>query len=149
MRIDVYNGPNLNQIVNRSSEQYGITNEMIRQSIERTADKLSVECDLYQTNYEGEMIEWIHNADADGVVLNPAAWTHYSVAIRDAVSLVDFPIVEVHISNIHDRGEDIEWRDRSVIVPKCIGQVAGLGVTSYELGMRAVHSELESRDDHQ
>jgi len=142
MQIDIYNGPNLDDIGERSDEYYATTNEAIRQTIDRTADDIAVEWNLQQTNHEGDLIDCIHDTDAAGVVLNPAGLTHYGAALRDAVSRVDYPVVEVHISNIDSRGEELEWRGRSVIAPVCIGQISGFGATSYELGMRAVHSEL-------
>ena len=103
---------------------------------------IKVEWELYQTNHEGEMVEKIHEDGTDGLVLNPAAWTHYSIAIRDAVAMADYPVVEIHISNLHDRGKDVEWRDKSVIAPECAGQIVGFGAASYELGMRAVHRKI-------
>lgn len=146
MRIDVYNGPNLGRIGERSQEHYGITTEAIRRAIDRAAEDLGVEWELYQTNHEGDMIERLHREDTDGVVLNPAGWTHHGAAIRDAVALADYPVVEVHVSNIHGRGEDVEWRGHSIIAPECVGQIAGFGATSYALGVRAVYRELRGRD---
>ncbi|WP_436933882.1 type II 3-dehydroquinate dehydratase [Halovenus marina] len=142
MRIDIYNGPNLDDIGARSDEYYATTNEAIRETIEHTADELAVDWKLQQTNHEGDLIDWIHDTDADGVVLNPAGLTHYAAALRDAVSRVDYPVVEAHISNIDSRGEELEWRGRSVIAPVCVGQISGFGATSYELGLRAIHREL-------
>ncbi|WP_282935756.1 type II 3-dehydroquinate dehydratase [Paenibacillus sp. RC67] len=143
-KILVLNGPNLNMLGIREPGVYGTTSlQTIEQRLKQLADELSVELECFQSNHEGALIDKIHEAfsDKDGIVMNPGAFTHYSYAIRDAIDAVRIPTIEVHISNIHKREA---FRHTSVIAPVALGQIAGLGVDSYELGLRAIVSHLNS-----
>lgn len=134
-RIWVFNGPNLNLLGLREPEHYGSrTLAEINQEILRIANEADTETEFRQTNHEGVLIDWIQAlTPADFLILNPGAWTHTSYAIRDAISAVKVPALEVHLSNIHAREA---FRTNSVIAPVCIGQISGLGAESYELAMR-------------
>ncbi|AOZ91472.1 type II 3-dehydroquinate dehydratase [Paenibacillus crassostreae] len=143
--IWVINGPNLNLLGVREPGIYGSQNlHTIEDNIRKQASVLDVNVAFYQSNHEGVMIDWIHEAmgTADGIILNPGALTHYSYAIRDAISSVRIPTVEVHLSNIHSREP---FRHTSVIAPVAIGQIAGFGATSYELGLIALLRHLEDQ----
>jgi 3-dehydroquinate dehydratase-2 len=134
----VLHGINLNMFGKRDPAQYGtITLAEIDDRIRALAKELGVEVECYQSNIEGEMASRIHRAHADGtdgVLINAGAWTHYSYGIRDALAILKVPIIEVHMSNIHAREE---FRHHSVIGPIAKGQIAGFGVDSYLLGLRA------------
>ncbi|MCL6610086.1 MAG: type II 3-dehydroquinate dehydratase [Peptococcaceae bacterium] len=137
MKVLVLNGPNLNLTGKREPEVYGTaTLAEIEEKIRDLAGRIGVETDFHQSNHEGELVDWIHKAGEayDAVVFNPGAYAHYSIAIRDAVASVPVPVVEVHMSNVHAR-ED--FRRRLVIAPVSAGQITGLGVSSYLLGLRA------------
>ncbi len=143
MKILVIHGPNLNLLGKREPETYGtLTMEEINAKLSELAPSLSAQLEFYQSNIEGEIVNRIQAALAEGcagIVINPAAYTHTSVAIRDAISAVKLPVVEVHISNIHKR-ED--FRHKSLTAAVCIGQICGFGVDSYLLGLRALVSAL-------
>lgn len=136
MKILIINGPNLNLLGTRESDVYGTkTLEEINKSLEKLANELDVEIDIRQSNHEGEIVDLIQKAkDYAALVINPAAYTHTSVAIRDAIAAVDIPAVEIHLSNIYKREE---FRHKSLISPVAYGQISGFGPESYILGLRA------------
>lgn len=131
------NGPNLNRLGMREPEKYGYeTLEDIHQKCLKVAEQYGVTVELKQSNHEGDLIDWIHEAHdtgVKGIVFNPGAFTHTSIALRDAVASVKVPVIEVHITNIHAREE---FRHESKIAPECVGQITGLGTTGYELALR-------------
>jgi 3-dehydroquinate dehydratase-2 len=142
----VLHGINLNMFGKRDPKLYGtITLDQINEQLLALAKELGVEMTAFQTNSEAEMCERIHKAHGDkvdGVLINAGAWTHYSYGIRDALSILTCPIVEVHMSNIHAREE---FRHHSVIAGVAKGQIAGFGVDSYLLGLRAAVSATGGR----
>ena len=143
MMISVIHGPNLNLLGVREPEVYGrVTLDEIDARIRELAAELGVEVETCQHNSEGEIIDAIQRAgvQADGIVINPAGYTHTSVAIHDALKAVCIPAVEVHLSNILAR-ED--WRHRSMTAPACAGVISGLGADSYLLALRAVCALIE------
>jgi 3-dehydroquinate dehydratase-2 len=134
----VVNGPNLNMLGKREADIYGDkTLEDINTEIKKEADKLGVEIEFFQSNVEGELVTFIQGCRArvKGIILNAGAYTHYSVALRDAISAAQVPVVEVHLSNIYKRES---FRHLSVIAPVCIGQICGFGPQSYILALRAL-----------
>ncbi|MHB0998041.1 MAG: type II 3-dehydroquinate dehydratase [Armatimonadota bacterium] len=139
MKICVLHGPNLNLLGTREPDVYGsLTLDDINQDITIYAESIGASISISQFNSEGSIIDAIHEAgtSADAIVINPGAYTHYSIAIRDAVASVAIPTVEVHLSNIHSREE---FRHKSVIAPVCAGQISGFGKDSYILGINAVN----------
>ncbi|GAA1990944.1 type II 3-dehydroquinate dehydratase [Nocardiopsis rhodophaea] len=136
------NGPNLNLLGERDPEQYGSTSLAdIEAAVTALGKELGVTVVCAQSNHEGELVEHIHAArDLDGIVINPGAFAHYSIALRDAVDAVDTPCVEVHISNVYAREP---FRHTSVTAPVMQGYIAGCGVAGYELGLRAVLRRIE------
>jgi len=143
MKILVLHGPNLNLLGKREPEIYGkLTLSEINDAITTLAGELTAEVTIFQSNSESALIESIHSAAAscDGILINPAAFTHTSIAIRDAIAAVALPLVEVHLSNIHAREE---FRSRSFIAPVAIGQVSGFGLDSYLLGFRALFNHIK------
>jgi len=141
-KILVLNGPNLNLLGSREPELYGtFTLEDINRAMEAFAERNYAQLRFVQSNHEGELIDAIHAVRewADGMVFNPAAFTHYSYALRDAIAATELPTVEVHLSNIHAR-ED--FRKISVIAPVCVGTVSGLGVDSYLMGLQTLLRHL-------
>ncbi len=140
-KIAVIHGPNLNMLGKREIGIYGgKTMEDINVDIAAEAEKLGVELEFYQSNTEGELVSFIQNCRGikDGIVLNAGAYTHYSIALRDAIAASQVPVVEVHISNIFKRES---FRHVSVIAPVCIGQICGLGPHGYILGLRSLMDE--------
>ena len=138
MKILILNGPNLNLLGTREPEKYGSqTLADVENFVRAEAEKLGVEVDFYQSNVEGELVNKIQETKGnfDGIVMNPAAYTHTSVAIRDALLAVQVPTIEVHISNIHTREE---FRKVSLTAPACVGQLTGFGINSYKLGLIAL-----------
>lgn len=136
-RILIINGPNLNLLGLREKGVYGNeTLEEIARRVMDEASKLNVEVDFVQSNHEGEIIDKIHDARGkyDVLIINPGAYTHYSIAIRDAIKGVEIPAIETHLSNIHSREE---FRSKSVIAPVCIGQISGFGGNSYLVALNA------------
>ena len=137
-KILVMNGPNLNMVGIREPGIYGReTLETINKEILEYAKSLEIACDFFQSNCEGEMVSKIHTVlnDYDGCILNAGAYTHYSYAIRDAISSVNKPFIEVHMSNVHTREE---FRHKSVISAVCKGVIAGFGKQSYMLAVDAI-----------
>ena len=138
-KILVIHGPNLNLLGQREPDIYGKTTlEEINRRLQKLARANRVELEIFQSNHEGEIVDTIGQANKRGVkaiLINPAAYTHTSVAIRDAVAAVSIPTVEVHLSNIYAREE---FRHASLIAPVCHGQVSGFGANSYVLGLEAV-----------
>ncbi len=143
-KILVIHGPNLNLLGAREIDVYGnSTLGEINKSIEDFGKGNGIEIRIFQSNSEGEIIDFIQKNDrADGIVINPAAYTHTSVAIRDAVRSVNMPAVEVHLSNIYSREE---LRRYSHIAPVCVGQISGFGPYSYILGLMALIEHLKNQ----
>ena len=145
MKILVLNGINLNMFGKRDPKQYGTTTlAEIDASLVSLGQELGATVENFQTNFEGEMVERIHRAHADNVqavLINAGAWTHYSYGIRDALAILECPIFEVHMSNIHAREA---FRHHSVIAEIAKGQIAGFGVDSYLLALRAAVSALSA-----
>lgn len=139
MKILVINGPNLNFLGIREKEIYGTCNFTdLLELLENKADELDIDLETYQSNVEGELINRIQQAyfdEVDGIVINPGAYTHYGYALRDALASITAPIIEVHISNVHQREE---FRHISVTAPVCTGQIVGLGIKGYELALEAI-----------
>lgn len=138
MRILFINGPNLNLLGRRETGIYGRTTlAEIKKRVLQRARALRVQVDFLQSNHEGELVDLIGKAPGrySAIVINPAAYTHTSVALRDAIAAVGLPAVEIHLSNIHAR-ED--FRHRSLTAPVCVGQICGFGPSSYLLGLEAV-----------
>lgn len=142
--ILVLHGPNLNLLGMREPGIYGSTTlEQIDDSLKREAAKLQVDIDCKQSNHEGTLVDAIHDARGmhSGILINAGAYTHTSVAIRDALAGVKIPTVEVHLSNIYTREE---FRHHSYIAPIAVGQISGFGANSYYLGLQALVSHLKS-----
>lgn len=140
-KILIISGPNLNLLGTREPDVYGLsTLEDMKERLLAYSRDTGMKLHFYQSNAEGEIINFIHeNRDAAGIIINPAAFTHTSIALRDAIAAVRVPAVEVHLSNIHAREE---FRRLSHIAPVCIGQISGFGINSYLLGLRALDEYL-------
>jgi 3-dehydroquinate dehydratase-2 len=137
MKVLFLNGPNLNLLGQREPEIYGrLTLADIEAEVRARAKKLGVEIDFRQSNLEGELVAWIQEAKGKAavIVLNAAAYTHTSIALRDAISAVGIPTIEIHLSNVHAREE---FRQKSLIAPVCKGQISGFGPNSYFLALEA------------
>lgn len=137
MKYLVINGVNMNMLGIRQCGVYGSKSlEDINNDIKNLATSLNVDVDFFVSNMEGEIVEAIHNGRFyDGIILNAGAYTHYSIAIRDAISAINTPVIEVHMSNVHSREE---FRHKSVISAVCRGVIAGFGDYSYSLALQAL-----------
>ncbi len=145
MRILVLHGPNLNLLGLREPHIYGReTLDDINSRLQALAAQSNAELRIVQSNHEGVLVDELHAARGafDGILINPAAFTHYSYALRDAIAATDLPAVEVHLSNVHKREE---FRHTSVIVPVCVGQVMGFGWRSYLLGLEGLINFLSDK----
>ncbi len=144
LRLLVLHGPNLNLLGTREPSVYGqVSLPDIDKSITRRGGELGIAVQTKQSNVEGELVTWIQNARGhfDGIIINPAAYTHTSIAIRDAIAAIALPTVEVHLSNIHQREE---FRHHSFIAAVALGQIAGFGPTGYLLALEALTAHLEA-----
>ncbi len=139
MKILVIDGPNLNVLGQREPDIYGRTTlAEIHDSMKKLAGELGIELDFFQSNHEGEIIDRLNAASGtcDAIIINPAGYTHTSVAIRDALAGTSVPAIEVHLSNIYSREE---FRHKSLTAPACVGQITGFGANSYLLALRAAY----------
>ncbi|WP_319461190.1 type II 3-dehydroquinate dehydratase [Micromonospora sp. RTP1Z1] len=146
MRVYVLNGPNLGRLGSRQVDVYGVTSyaDLVTRCVD-VGRELGLDVVVRQTDAEHELLGWLHAAADEGapVVLNPAAWSHYSIAVRDACAMLRGPLVEVHISNIHAREE---FRHHSVVSAVATGVICGLGVDGYLLALRHVATRLAATD---
>ncbi len=143
-RVEVMHGVNLDQLGRRDPGHYGtMTYDALERAIGEIAAQLELEVRFFQTNHEGEFVEHLHRIEglADGLLLNPGAWTHYSYAIRDALELTGLPAVEVHLSDVDSREE---WRRNSVIGDLCVYRVAGKGPDGYRDALERLQREFGS-----
>ncbi|CDE45137.1 3-dehydroquinate dehydratase 1 [Clostridium sp. CAG:768] len=147
MKILIINGVNMNMLGLRETEKYGtMTLKDLEKELYAFSFELGIDIETFQSNFEGEIVEKIHQTkdNFDGIVINAGAYTHTSIAIRDAISAVNIPTVEVHMTNIYKREE---FRHHSYIAPVCIGQISGFGINSYKLGLKAVVDYLNTNDN--
>jgi len=143
MKILVLHGPNLNLLGTRETAVYGsVTLEAVNQELERLAKAEGVKLAIHQSNAEGDLVDWIQRStgEFDALIMNPGAFTHTSIALRDAIVAVGIPTIEVHLSNIYRREE---FRQHSYIAGVAVGQISGFGVDSYVLGLRAAMAHVK------
>lgn len=141
-RVAVIHGPNLNMLGLREPEIYGTTDlEMLNKDISKKAEDLDLEVEIMQSNHEGEIVDFLHEnyEEMAGIIINPGGLTHTSVVLRDALSSVRLPVIEVHISNIHRREE---FRKKSITAEAAVGQITGLGVHGYILALEGLKEIL-------
>ncbi len=141
-KILVIHGPNLNLLGEREPGIYGdVSFENLNKMINEKADELGLECEIFQSNHEGDIIDRLHEARKtfDGIAINAGAYTHYSYAIRDAISAIKIPCIEVHISNVFARDS---FRSESVIAPVCKGSISGFGLDSYILAVIGLNNMI-------
>lgn len=145
-RILIIHGPNLNFLGIREKEVYGnLSFDTLNELLIKTGEEIGFNVEIFQSNFEGALIDKLQEAyfdKVDGIIINPGAYTHYSYALRDAISSVNIPTVEVHLSNIHKREE---FRHISVTAPSCMGQIVGFGINSYILGIHALYAKLNDK----
>jgi 3-dehydroquinate dehydratase-2 len=145
-RIEVMHGVNLDQLGRRDPEHYGgLSLTELEVQISEAAGSLSLQVSFFQSNHEGEFVEHLHRVEglADGLILNPGAWTHYSYAIRDALELAALPAVEVHLSEIENREP---WRRESVLTDLCLARVSGRGPAGYRDALKLLRGALSADD---
>lgn len=146
MKILIINGVNMNMLGVREPDKYGtVTLKELEKRLYSYSFELGIDVEMFQSNHEGEIVEKIHSAlnNFDGIVINPAAYTHTSVAIRDAIAAVNVPTVEVHMTNIHSREE---FRHNSLTAPVCIAQISGFGTECYKLGLLGLIDYLKQKN---
>lgn len=144
IHILILNGPNLNMLGTREPEVYGKTTlAEIEANLKNVANDLAISIECHQSNHEGVLIDFIQQQgrEADGIIFNPGGFTHTSVAIRDAISAITTPVIELHISNVHARES---FRSHSYIAPVCLAQIAGLGTDGYEWALRALVKKIRA-----
>ncbi|AEX86219.1 3-dehydroquinate dehydratase [Marinitoga sp. 1135] len=141
--ILIVNGPNLNMLGKRPKEIYGnFSYQDLLKLIEDWSEKNKIKTEVFQSNFEGEIINRLQKMDFDGLIINAGAYTHYSYAIKDALEIIDVPKIELHISNIYKREE---FRKKSVIAPVCDGQITGLGLDGYILALEYLKKIIGKR----
>ncbi len=146
MKLLIIHGPNLNMLGVREPEQYGKESyEEINKKLYEYSQKVNVDLEIFQSNCEGDIVTKIQQSlnNVDGIIINPAAYTHTSVAIRDAIAALKLPVIEVHLSNIYNREE---FRQHSFVAPVCIGQISGFKSNSYKLAIDAMIDYLKSNE---
>ncbi|MGI8316173.1 type II 3-dehydroquinate dehydratase [Halobacillus mangrovi] len=142
-RLLLINGPNLNMLGKREPDKYGRhTLKDVVRLVKDTAWEQGYEVEAYQSNHEGDLVDQIQSAvgRAAGIIINPAAYTHSSIAMRDAVSAISVPVIEIHISNVHSREE---FRHHSMLAPVCSGQIVGFGIDGYRLATLGLIKKIE------
>jgi 3-dehydroquinate dehydratase, type II len=147
MKILVINGVNMNMLGLRETEKYGtMTLKDLEKELYAFSFELGIDIETFQSNFEGEIVEKIHSSkdNFDGIIINAGAYTHTSIAIRDAISSINVPTVEVHMTNIYKREE---FRHHSYLAGVCVGQISGFGINSYKLGIKAVVDYINTNDN--